>query len=82
MPRMRMPFVKDFFVVIRPAAISEKLKNPITQVKANRQKQTVIKKITIVSKMPVPGVSAEAEVRNLGSLSSSIQTAPPSPLQR
>ena len=59
MPRIRTPLIKDLFEVILLAAISEKLKKPITQVNANRQKQMVIRKITILSKMPVPGVSEE-----------------------
>ncbi len=37
MPMIRIVLIKGFFTVILLAAISEKLKKPMTQVKANRQ---------------------------------------------
>ena len=76
-----MKLIKDFLRVILVAAISEKLKKPTRQVNANKQKQTVIRKITMLSRVPEPGESVDAEARNFGSLSRAIQASPSLPVQ-
>ena len=73
--------IKVFFLLMRFAAISEKLIIPTRQVKANRQKQNVMIKAT-KGCSPLAGVKEAAEVKNLGRRSISIHAPASLPVHK